>query len=125
MKDVVTRIITHCIDEDDSVVLRASVSVRPDLTGWDYCLEVHHGLCMINRYTGAMIDVVKGFAEWQGNTSRDLVGFDDEKSGQFITDPWTDRTGRFPLSNEGAFKHYGEDNVLGFVSKTISYLYDM
>lgn len=123
MKDVVTRITTH--DVGDDMVLRATVSMRPDLTGWQYCFEVHHGLCMLWHKDGTMVDVVKHFAHWQCDNDRALVGFDDEKSGQYITDPWTDRTGRFPLSNEGACETYGTDNVLRFVTCAVNYLFDL
>lgn len=123
MKDTVTRIITH--DVGDDIVLRATVSMRPDITGWQYCIEVRDGLYAILRKEGTMIDVVKSFAHWQCDNDRALVGINDEESDQYITDPWTDRTGRFPLSNKGACETYGTDNVLSFVSYAIAYLFDV
>lgn len=42
------------------------------------------------------------------------VGFEDENSGQFITNPFVDPTGRFDLTVSESIETYGVDNVKYF-----------
>ena len=71
---------------------------------------------------GTVLDVVREFATWQQATGRDYVGFDYARTDQYITNPWLDTSGRFPLSHTEAVNVYGLPNVIRFVEDAILFL---
>ena len=68
------------------------------------------------------LHAVKIFAELQWEADVDLVSFYNEETGQQITNPWIDESGRFPLDDSEAVATYGLENVRKFVEDAILYL---
>ena len=76
---------------------------------------------------GTLTDIIKAFADWQWTVALDPcpVFFFFEETGQDISNPWIDPSGRFPLDTVDAVKEYGAENVTKFIADATIYMFNL
>lgn len=72
-------------------------------------------------YQKKQVDEVRNFAEHNFDDPESDIGF--EYNGQWITNPFVDPSGRFPLSYSEAIRKYGRVNIDNFIRDALKEIY--